>query len=134
MDYITYAEFDGVQHLYSIAPPHSLLIEAWDDSPWQYKDYEQYTCESLYEAFPDAVIHTNVGEVVHYIESQGNPHTYLILTRGQRAFAITYNGLLDDTLNRFEDALLASGDFELIYRNPDTQILLFLGSTKEGGL
>ena len=37
-------------YLYSIAPPHSLLIEGWDDSPWQYKDYEKYTCGSLYDA------------------------------------------------------------------------------------
>ncbi|HET8909927.1 MAG TPA: hypothetical protein VFN23_00585 [Ktedonobacteraceae bacterium] len=132
VDYITYAEFDGVQHLYSIAPPHSLLIEAWDASPWQYKDYEKYLSRSLYDDIPDAVIHTNVGEVVRYIESQGNPHTYLIFTRGQKAYGIVYNGLPDDTLDRLENALLASGDFKLIYRNPDAQILLFLGS-KTGG-
>ena len=133
VDYITYAEFDGVQHLYSIAPPHSLLIEAWDDSPWQYKDYEKYTCGSLYDAIPDAVIQANAGEVIRYIKSQGYPHTYLIFTRGQRAYAITYNGLPDDTLDRLENALLASRDFKLIYRNPDAQILLFLGSKKGGG-
>jgi hypothetical protein len=132
VDYITYAEFDGVQHLYSIAPPHSLLIEAWDASPWQYKDYEKYLSRSLYDDIPDAVINTNVGEVVRYIESQGNPHTYLIFTRGQKAYGIVYNGLPDDTLDRLENALLASGDFKLIYRNPDAQILLFLGSKKGG--
>ncbi len=133
VDYITYAEFDGVQHLYSIAPPHSILIEAWDDSPWQYKDYEKYTSESLYDALPDAVIHANVGEVVRYIESQGNPHAYLIITRGQKAYGATYDGLPDSTMDRLEDAMLKSGDFKLIYRNPDAQILLFLGSTKGGG-
>jgi len=133
VDYITYAEFDGVQYLYSIAPPHSLLIAAWNGSPWQYKDYEKYTCESLYDRLPDAVIHTKVGEVVRFIESQGHPHTYLIFTRGQKAYETIYSGLPDDTLDRFENGLLASGDFKLIYRNPDAQILLFLGSVERHG-
>ncbi len=132
VDYITHAEFHSVRYLYSIAPPNSLLIQGWGDTPWEYKDYEKYTLASL-SNLPDIVINTNVGELVQFIESQGNPHTYLIFTRGQKAQAHAYSGMPNGTLDRLEAAMLKSEEFKLIYSNPDAQIFIFLGSTKGGG-
>jgi hypothetical protein len=132
VDYVTYAEFNGVRYLYSIAPPNSVLIEGWDNTPWQFQDYEKYTLESP-PPDPDILINTNVGELVRDIKSQGNPHTYLIFTRGQKAAMHAYAGLPEDGLDQLEAAMLRSEEFKLIYKNPDVQIFIFLGSTQGGG-
>lgn len=131
MDYMTYAEIEGVHYLYSIAPPNSLLIAGWNDTPWQYKDYEKYTCESLAEVLPDAV-NTNVSKLAQLIESQRNPHTYLIFTRGEKVQAYSLYGLPNGAFDRLEDAMLKSGEFKMIYSNPDAQIFIFLGNAKGG--
>ena len=132
VDYTTYAEFNGINYLYSIAPPHSFLLEGWYDTPWEFQDNEKYTYD-LMSYVPDAVINTNVDELVRYIESRGNS-TYLpdFYTRAKslavRIFREPY-----DTLDWLEAALLKSGEFKLIYTNPDAQIFIFLGSTTGGG-
>jgi hypothetical protein len=131
VDYITYAEFNGMKYLYSIAPPHSLLLEGWDDTAWEFQDDDKYTYSSMYY-IPDAIINVNVGELVQYIESQGNPRTYLIFSRGQKAALYEYSGIPYDTLDRLAAAMLKSGEFKLLYKNTDVQIFIFLGSTKGG--
>ena len=132
MDYMTYAEVDGVHYLYSVAHPNSLLIEGWNDTPWESQDDEKYTYVSLTDAAPDAIIHTNVSEVIKYIESQKRPHTYLIFTRSSKIESYALSGLPNDALDRLEDAMLKSGEFKMIYSNLDAQIFIFLGSAKMG--
>lgn len=132
MDYMTNAEVDSVYYLYSIAPPNSLLIAGWNDTPWQYKNYEKYTCESLAEILPD-VVNLKVSKLAQVISSQRNPHIYLLFTRGEKAQAHLLYGLPNDALDRLEDAMLKSEEFKQIYSNRDAQIFIFVGNTKGGG-
>jgi hypothetical protein len=125
-DYMTRAEVDGVRYLYSIAPPHSLLIEGWDGTPWQFQDYEKYTTLSLVSTVPDAVRNKDVNRIVQLIESEEGPAVYMIFTRSQEATAESFDGLPPGTEKRLEDALLTSGKFKLIYSNPDVQIFEYL--------
>ncbi len=131
-DYMTYAEMNGTRYLYSIAPAGSRLIEGWFGTPWQYQDYEKYSCISLADALPDAVMKVNVSEVVKYIENQRSAPTYLIFTRGQKVQAYALSGVPNGALDRLEDAMLKSGKFKMIYSNPDAQVFLFLRSTQGG--
>jgi hypothetical protein len=129
MDYMTTEEFAGVSHLYSIAPKGSYLLEAWDGTPWEYYDYEQYNQDSLAEEIPNAVMENDVNALIQLIVSQPDPkppRTYIIFTRAQRATA-DEGGLTPGTLDRYEQKLLASKKFVLVYSNRDAQILLYTG-------
>jgi hypothetical protein len=129
MDYMTYAEVDGVRYLYSMAPQHSTLIEGSDGSPWRFQDYEQYNTFSLTESLPNAVETTNVNAIIQFVKSQVRPNTnvYVFFTRSQKATAEVASGLPPGALDRLENALFASGQFTLLYSNPDAQILIFNG-------
>jgi hypothetical protein len=133
VDYMTYKEFDSVKYFYSIAPPNSLLLEGWNDTPWEYQDDEKYLYYSMTDVIPDAVIHTNVSKVIKFIESQKRSHTYLIFTRSSKAASYSLDGLPSDMLDRLEDAMLKSGKFKMVYNNRDAQIFIFLGNAKGEG-
>ena len=47
VDYKTYDEVNGISYLYHVAPPHSILLQGWEDTPWQFQDIEKYTAGSL---------------------------------------------------------------------------------------
>jgi len=129
-DYMTYAEINGVNYLYRIAPPKSLLIEGWYDTPWQYKDYEKYTCESLADVLPDAVINANVEGLILFLMHQSQSHIYLIFTRGQKVQAYSLSGVPNGAMDRLEEKMLNSGEFKLMYKNSDDQVFLFIGRAK----
>ena len=130
-DYITNAELAGVRHLYSIAPPGSLLMSAWDGTPWEFQNYEKYFHEVLGDDVPDAIVNKDVGAIVRFIENVTATKAYLILTRSQKATAEA-SGLPPDILNQLEHALLRSGKFVPVYSNSDAQILLYTGGTVRG--
>lgn len=126
MDYITYAEVDGAHYLYSIAPPHSLLIDGWDAGPMQFQDLEKYSYASLADVPSNAITAQDVNVIVQLAQSQNTSDAYLMITRSQKAAAELSSGLAPGALDRLEDALLRSGKFELIYSNPDAQILKYV--------
>jgi hypothetical protein len=126
MDYMTYAEVDGVHYLYSIAPPNSLLISGWDDGPLQFQDYEKYNYASLADLPPNAITTQDVNVIVRFIESQQYSDTYLIITRSQKAALDLSSGLQPGALDRLEHVLLRSGKFKLMYSNSDAQIFKYV--------
>lgn len=128
MDYMTNNEVNGVRYLYSIAPPNSTFIEGWDGSPWQFQDFEQYNTYSLTDVLPNAVPDANVSAIIQFIKNKEHAHaqTYILITRSQRATAEMTSGLAPDALDNLANALIASGHFQLIYHNPDAQILLYM--------
>jgi hypothetical protein len=124
MDYMTPDEVSSVQYLYSIAPSHSFLLAAWDNTPWQFRDYEQYTCASLNTMIPNSVTTGSTNAIVHFIEQQHEP-VFIIFTRSQRAAAESLANLPGGTLDRLEHNLIATGKFTLILNHKDAQILAF---------
>jgi ribosomal protein L40E len=128
MDYMTNNEVAGVHYLYHIAPNNSLLISPWDGPPWQIAKYEQYSTFTMSEEVSytsDLIVHKNVGFVIHLIQSAHPSRAYVIFTRSEFASAQT-SGLPPYALNAFKLALISSGQFALIYSNPDAQILVFI--------
>jgi hypothetical protein len=128
-DFMTPNEVNGVHYLYKIAPTNSLLIEAWDGAPWYFQDYEKYTYVSLAGDVPNAVPAMNTGAIINLIHSIPSPQAYLLFTRSEQATAELSSGLPHGILIQFEQKLLASGQFKLIYNQPGVQILQYNGST-----
>lgn len=130
-DYMTYKEVTGIRYLYSFAPPGSLFIAMKSDPPWQFQDYEQYTCQ-LFD--PGADVKKDASGVMQLIASQHDAHVYLIFTRSEEAASEEDGGLPPGVLNRLRTTLLKSGDFSTIYSNTDAQILVFTNSTERGNV
>lgn len=129
LEYKTNDEINGVRYLYSIAPPNALFLEVWDGIAWQFQDEEKYSSYSVIAVLPDAVATQNVDAVAQFIENANPAKTYLIFTRSQKAMADS-EGLPPGMLDRFEAALLRSGKFQLLYSNPDAQVLKYLPSSR----
>ncbi len=129
-DYMTYAEVAGVQQLYKIAQPGSIFIEGTNGAPWQFQDYEKYNTFVLTDTLLNAVAGSNVAAISQFIRLQKHTYAYLLFTRSQEATLESSFGQAPGTLYRLEQALLASGQYELVYSNPDAQILLFKGDAE----
>ena len=126
VDYMTYDEIAGFRYLYAVAPTHSLLLAGWEGSPWQFQDYEKYTCTSMDYALPDAVMTANADAIVQYINLQNYSHTYLIFSRSQGADATAYSGLPSNMLELLEAKIRKSRNFKLLYSNRDIQVFQFI--------
>lgn len=131
-DYMTYAEVAGVHHLYSIAQPGSIFIAGTDGAPWKFQDYEKYDLFSLTDSLLNAVTNRNVAAITQFIRSQKHTTAYLIFTRSQEATLESTFGAVPGTLDRLENALIVSGQYKLIYSNPDAHILLFIENAPGG--
>jgi len=127
-DYVTYNESQAVAYLYSIAPPHSLLLQGWTGTPWRYKDLEKYDYFPLYPGYGDAAALRArfIGGIVNRASSSKYPAAYVIFTRSQMAQAQMFYGVPPSALRGVEQALLQSGKFVLVYSNADTDILVYV--------
>jgi O-antigen/teichoic acid export membrane protein len=135
MDYMTNDEVAGVRYLYSVAPDHSLFLGGWDGAPWQFAGYEKYAIVSFSDPTLFQYASTeNTTAIEKYLQSQlqKGGKAYVLFTRSQKVTYDTVSGLPPGSLDQIEQKLAASGDFNLIYRNPDAQIYQFVGITDGG--
>lgn len=128
-DYMTYAEVAGVHYLYQIAQPGSIFIAGTYGTPWQFQDFEKYNLLVLTDTLLNAVANRDVAAITQFIRSQKHAAAYLIFTRSQEATIESAFSFAPGTLDRLEQALLASGQYKLIYSNLDAHILLFIGGS-----
>jgi hypothetical protein len=126
-DYMTNNESQAVAYLYSVAPPHSLLLQGWTGTPWRYQDQELYDYFPLYPGYGDAaVIRARfIGGIVDRASGSKYPAAYVIITRSQMAQAQLFYGVPPSALRGVEQALLESGRFVLVYHNADADILVY---------
>ncbi|HEU5226845.1 MAG TPA: hypothetical protein VFU49_03455 [Ktedonobacteraceae bacterium] len=132
MDYKTYDEVRGIVHLYDIAAPKSLFVEAWHGSPWQIQDFEKFSLldMSIDPGLSDAVGRSDVSYVVSYLRQHRGSETYIFFTRTQFATFDGTSGFPAGGLQKFESALQASGDFNLVYRTRDVQIFQLISDVR----
>lgn len=132
MDYMTSDEVAGVRHLYDIAPANSIFISGWDGAPWQFRAFEQYNLYSMAEddGLFKALANDDVNAVTNLIDSQQYSNAYVLLTRSERVTADATSGLSPGSLDRLQNALLASGKFRLIFNSHDVQILQYIKNGK----
>src|SRR5262249_32764212 len=101
-------------------------------TPWQFQEFEQYPLLVLTDTVLNAVAHRDVAAITQFIRSQEHTAAYLIFTRRQEATIEAAYDFAPATLDRLEQALMASGRYKLIYSNPDAQILLFMDGSQRG--
>lgn len=131
-DYMTYAEVAGVQYLYSIAQAGSIFIAGTNGTPWEFQDFEKYNLLVLTDSLLNAVTNRDVPAITRFIRGEKHTFAYLIFTRSQEATLECTFGLAPGTLDRLQEALIASGQYKLVYSNADAHILLFIEGTQGG--
>jgi hypothetical protein len=119
-------EVNGMQQLYTIASPGDLLIDVEDGAPWQFQQAEQFDYLTLADTLPHDLASANVDGLAQFIVNRTDHPTYLIITRSQAATLESSSSFPPNTLHLFEQAMIASGYFQLVYSNPDAQIYLFV--------
>ena len=87
MDYMTAAEFEAVDYLYEVAEPGALWLSAASNLPWRYQQIETYTYAPL-----SAEVIDDVDRFAELMAEPRYPAAYLILSRGQKAYAELYAG------------------------------------------
>lgn len=129
MDYYTKQEVQAARYLYQIAPPGSVLRAPGISVPWQFEDYTSVRTRWIASR---AVRNLDVVSLEQQMSK--NPHGgYVFITRSSVATLELYSGLSPDALPRFEQAMLDSGRFQLIYQNADARIYVFVKPPPRAG-
>jgi hypothetical protein len=122
MDVMTTSEVQGVQEVYKIAPPGSLLVSTDGDLPWRFQAFEQYE----YVSQTDAILLGTPHDLAILMRQEDRPRAYLILTASEQAAAELFSGLSQTTWDSFVEQLRASPEFQLVYQNADTKVFELL--------
>jgi hypothetical protein len=114
--------------LYRTAPPGAKLVSADTNYPWAFAHYDQYNYAFLDSPPSSAqeVLRHPVATVTQAMQNTTGP-AYLILGNTQ-AVAMRQAGTWPaGAYQRVTQALLASGDFKVVYRTRDAMILQLAG-------
>jgi len=125
MNYFSPAEVTASGWLYRNAPARAQLIAANSNFPWAFVHYNWYgyTFLDTPPSLGRTALRTPVATMTSLMEPGHSPPSYLILTRGQAEEAYLTAAWPPGAFDRFTHALLASGRFRVVYRNPDALIL-----------
>lgn len=133
--YFSPEEVQAAEVLYNAAPRGSLIIEGTRNYPSRYRDYEFYTHvaisyeppESQEELFadPEATLR-------RWMDNEAYTGAFLILTQSQRSEVDALGPIPRGALEAVEQALHASPDFEVFYRNDDAVIFMLSERPSEG--
>lgn len=126
--YFTPGEVRAAELVYGRAPAGSLLVEGTRDYPNQFRDAEQLTYVNL-QAEPtrsvQEVIDRPVAKLTAWLGDSRYPEGYLLITRAQKEQIDAIGPLPRGSLQRIEDAVLASPRFEILYHDEDATLVRF---------
>ncbi len=118
MDAMTTSEVEGIQQLYEIAPPGSLLMAPNGDLPWRSQAFELYD----YTTPSDEILLGTPADLAALMKKASNPRAYLVLTASEEAEAELFSGVSSAQWDEFVDQMRKSPDFRLAFENADTKI------------
>jgi hypothetical protein len=134
--HFTKNEVDAARYLYNTAPPGSLLIEGSRNYPTQFRNYEFFTYVPIDREPRESqlkIIDNPVKVLSRWMSNKRYPRTYLLITRSQKANVDALGMIPAGSLDRIENALLASRKFEVTYSNEDAKIFVLTDEVKGAG-
>jgi len=125
--YFSQEEVAASEYLYRTAPPGSLIVEGTENYPTLFRDYEYFKYVPI-DREPVETRQTILDQPVEVLSRwMGNPDypaAYLIITRTQKEEIDTVGYIPRGSLDRIEQTLLESGQFEVLFRNRDAAIFV----------
>lgn len=121
----TAQEVAAADHLYTIAPPGSLVIQLSTSSPLRFKNYENVT-ELAVEFFSnqakERVVADAAGRFALWADDSPHHPVYVLLTRSQEA-AITRLGRMPvGAYQDVQQSLDRSAEYSVVYENDDATL------------
>ena len=124
MDLITATEVAGMEQLYEVAPPDSLLVAVSDNVFWRFKDYELYD----YAVFNEEVLDVGAAGIVARMREDVDARpSFLVLSRAQKAAMELRYGYRAGEWDELVRDLEATPGLERIFANEDVQIYELIG-------
>ncbi len=114
-------EVQAVSQMYRLAPAGATLVALNANLPWRYErftDYTYVTAEA--EDLPVTL------DALLSLMRPSAPGSYLLVTRGQLAYATASRGLPPDRGDRLAQQLRASPRFDLVFSNEDAALYRFV--------
>jgi hypothetical protein len=122
LETFTSDEVAAMQVVYATAPPGSLLLAVSGNIPWKWTRYDEYR----YRPIGDDTYFDQEKALLDEARNFTGP-VYLVVTRSQRAFTEMVLGAPKGAFDAFVDQLLATNQFDVVYRNPDATIAEYVG-------
>jgi hypothetical protein len=134
----TRSEVQAANFIYSHAPPHSSIVLAMANFPTrltaQYPEFAGGPNNDL-----DLVDHLDLEgrplddedlpQIDAYFQSLSPEPAYLVISPSMKNFAHFFGYLPDGAMDNLRTTISRSPDFSVFYRNQDTVIYLYIGST-----
>lgn len=123
--YFTPNEVAAAEFVNDTAPPGTLLMDGSWIWPLQYRNYELFQYQSIVTLPKErrsAILDDPVGTLSQLLRDSKYPAVYLIITRSQKASVDMTGWLPAGSLDRIEQALLQSPQFELLFSNEDAKV------------
>ena len=125
MNHFSPKEVAASEWLYRTAPRGSQVVAADENFPWAFVHYNWYNYTFLDQSTSPSqtvLLRTPVPIIVHTMDSGTGP-AYLILTTSQSASIRLAGTWPPGAYQRITRALLASGQFRVVYSNSDAMVL-----------
>lgn len=151
MDYLSPREVAGVEALYRIAPPGSVLVAASNAVPWRYTGYANYKYKRLtginrvkYQVVvvpADESTSIDIGTAssrlivqqvaARMVAPNRSQRSYLIISRSQKADLDMFGPWRRNSLQHVEDVLRRSDRFQIVFDNGDATIFRLADPTSQ---
>jgi len=128
IDYFTRGETTGVERLYALAKPGSMLVAGTGDLPWKYTQYPDHHYRTVIEMphwsarAPVTVDWRPLLKDVRDALHSSSRRSYLIIERSEEEEVDQLGYGRPGSLARFSAAVAASPLFRLVYQNPAATI------------
>lgn len=121
MDLLLPDEAAGMEAVYALAEPGSMLIAVHSNVFWQYRGYETYR----YRYARDAVTQADMEPLLERLHSAGDHDVYVLLSRSQRSALELLNGIEEADWVRFENRLQGLEGMRLVFDNGAVQLYAY---------
>lgn len=126
MEYYTQAEVEATEMLYELAPPGSRLVAAVDYLPWKFQGVDQYKDKVT----PFAMARGDMERIIYHMANPDYVDAFFIISRSQKAYAEMFGDSLPGEWDVFEQKMVDSGEFEVVFQNEDARILHLIDREK----
>jgi hypothetical protein len=123
--YFSKSEIRAAELVYESAPQDTLLVEGTRDYPNQFLNAENFTYLAIASEptrSAQRVIDRPVAKLSEWLNDPRYEDAYILITRAQKAQIDALGPLPRGSLDRIEEALLASPRFEVLYHDEDASV------------
>jgi hypothetical protein len=124
-NYFTPQEVAAARYLDTHAPSNSLLVDATNNYPFSFKNYERFVYVPIAQeptASRDRVLADPATALSSWANTGAYRAAYVIITRSQKIEVAADGVLPRGSVDAIQNALLSSPQFRVVYRNRDATV------------